>query len=504
MATLLLLAAAYIVPIAPHVRVVPILTAGESVNGYRMVGIPDGLGAFDNGDGTFTVLMNHEIMPGLGVRRAHGAAGAFVSKWIIRKSDFRVLHGEDLIRRVALWNPSTGAYNAPALDIQLARLCSADLAPPSAFFDETTGAGTRARIYTNGEELSPIGRAFAHLLDGTSYELARLGRASWEQVTAHPSAGERTIVALTDDSPGGQVYFYVGRKQHDGIDVERAGLTNGTRFALSVDGFLGEPAESGIPAGTRFTLRAGAEGTHFQRPEDGAWDPNRPNDFWFTTTATFEGRTRLWRVRFDDISDPTRGGTIEMMLDGTEGLRSLDNLVVTGSGDVILQEDPGVQPHLARVVRYVPSRDELIVLAEADPVRFGTGGVTIDEETSGVIDVSDILGEGWLLLDVQEHYPIEGELVQGGQLLALWYPPTSRRRSAATSPPARSRSAAAARPPLCHRVYECAIEERRPLAAALLEGHGFHSIAARRRETRHRPAAPQPRPAHHRGRPPRR
>ncbi len=26
-----------------------------------MVGIPDGLGAFDNHDGTFTVLMNHEL-----------------------------------------------------------------------------------------------------------------------------------------------------------------------------------------------------------------------------------------------------------------------------------------------------------------------------------------------------------------------------------------------------------------------------------------------------------
>src|SRR5215212_10232049 len=64
-----------------------ILTVGDSVNvkpdgitPYRMVGIPDGLGAFDNGDGTFTLLMNHEIPSGLGVVRAHGAPGAFVSK----------------------------------------------------------------------------------------------------------------------------------------------------------------------------------------------------------------------------------------------------------------------------------------------------------------------------------------------------------------------------------------------------------------------------------------
>ena len=34
-----------------------ILTVGDAVGSYRMVGVPDGLGAFDNGDGTFTVLL---------------------------------------------------------------------------------------------------------------------------------------------------------------------------------------------------------------------------------------------------------------------------------------------------------------------------------------------------------------------------------------------------------------------------------------------------------------
>ena len=49
-----------------------------------MVGITDGLGAYDNGDGTFTVVMNHEIggsitkgeIAPLGIARAHGNAGA--------------------------------------------------------------------------------------------------------------------------------------------------------------------------------------------------------------------------------------------------------------------------------------------------------------------------------------------------------------------------------------------------------------------------------------------
>src|SRR5262245_66269289 len=61
----------YLVRTESGVVTVSILTVGDAVNfkadgvtPYRMVGIPDGLGAFDNGDGTFTVLMNYEIASG--------------------------------------------------------------------------------------------------------------------------------------------------------------------------------------------------------------------------------------------------------------------------------------------------------------------------------------------------------------------------------------------------------------------------------------------------------
>src|SRR4030095_5485876 len=51
----------YVLPPHSAVDVTSILPAGDSVGGYRMAGTPDGLGAFDNGDGTFTLLMNHEF-----------------------------------------------------------------------------------------------------------------------------------------------------------------------------------------------------------------------------------------------------------------------------------------------------------------------------------------------------------------------------------------------------------------------------------------------------------
>src|SRR5688572_8670756 len=79
--------APYLVPTAPGVEIKPLITVGDSVREtgsrrgtYPMVGIPDGLGAYDNGDGTFTVLMNHELRPDCGAVRDHGSKGAFVSK----------------------------------------------------------------------------------------------------------------------------------------------------------------------------------------------------------------------------------------------------------------------------------------------------------------------------------------------------------------------------------------------------------------------------------------
>jgi hypothetical protein len=68
-----------------------------------------------------------------------------------------------------------------------------------------------------------------------------------------------------------------------------------------------------------------------------------------------------------------------------------------------------------------------VLVAQHDPARFVTGGpsfLTQDEESSGVIDASGVLGQGWYLLDVQAHYPSsDPALVDGGQYLALHIPP---------------------------------------------------------------------------------
>ncbi len=449
--------APYVVPLAPNVTIQALLTVGDTVpqtggGNYRMVGIPDGTGAFDNGDGTFTVLMNHELRNNAGVARDHGAVGAFVSKFIIDKATLNVLQGDDLIKEVKLFDPVLGQYFTPLTPYAISRLCSADLPAVSAFFNPATGLGTTERIFMDGEETGDEGKSFGTVVStGIAYELPRLGKFSWENSVANPFAQNKTIVIGTDDSTPGQVYVYVGTKTNTGLDVDKAGLTNGNLFGVKVDGVTSEVRLTGLGAAVKnFTLHnlgnvsaktgaqiqaesAAAGITNFLRPEDGHWDPNNPTDFYFVTTDQFDqvqagtgtaiGRSRLWRLRFTNIAQPELGGSIEMLLDGTEGGQMYDNMTVDSLGRVLLQEDVGGQDHLGRLWAYDIATDSLTLLAQHNPDFFQpgvSGFLTRDEESSGIIDVSQILGPGKYLFDVQAHFTnSDPELVEGGQLLVM-------------------------------------------------------------------------------------
>ena len=198
-----------------------------------MVGIPDGLGAFDNHDGTFTVLMNHELPENAGVVRDHGFAGSFVSKLIIDKTTLEVLSGEDLIQQGFTYNPATGDYDP--LTAPIGRLCSADLAARRRSSIRQPALATTAGASSSAARRSATKAARLRISRpereaGNSYELAWLGNMSYENQVANPHTGDKTVVALTDDSTPGQVYFYVGDKKaaapgRDALDM--AGLTGG-------------------------------------------------------------------------------------------------------------------------------------------------------------------------------------------------------------------------------------------------------------------------------------
>ena len=437
----------YLTPAVSGVKLTSILSVNDVVGGYRMAGLPDGLGAFDNGDGTFTMLVNHEIPNTLGIVRAHGSKGAFVSKWIIRKSDLSVVSGADLMQQLHLWDTATSSYYTGTL--ALSRFCSADLPAVSAYYNSATGLGTTERIFMNGEESGFEGKGMAHIVTGSeaghSYELPYIGKMAFENALASPYSGDKTVVAGTDDGTGGQVYMYVGNKTNSGNTITKAGLTGGKLYGIKV---VGLPTElnTGVPAvGTRFemsdmgfvqnmtgealnTASVTAGVTTFQRPEDGAWDPAHPNDFYFATTNAISSPTRLWRLRFDNILTPEAGGTIEAVLDGTEGGKMFDNITIDKKGHVLLVEDVGNNVHIGRTWQYNTYNDSLFVIARHDSTRFLVGGanyLTQDEEASGILDMTDILGAGYSLVDDQAHFAPAAnttEVVEGGQLLAVFNP----------------------------------------------------------------------------------
>ena len=453
----------YVLPARSDVDVVSILTVGDNVPGtdldgpgYQMVGIPDGLGAFrGRGSGrTFTVVMNHELPQTSGVVRDHGATGAFVSKWTIDRKTLRVLAGEDLIKQVVL--APGGVYGAPQKGVVLGRLCSGDLAERSAFYDKRSRRGYSGPLFLSGEEVGNEGRGFAHTFDGTSYELPFLGKMSWENLLANPGTRDKTVVVGMDDSTPGQVYVYVGEKRRFGNPVERAGLVGGKLYGVKVVGFPTEPA-TGIPSGTPFELveipnaqtKTGAvidsesrtNGvTDFNRPEDGSWNPDRRDEFYWVTTdraTSAGGASRLWRFNFGNLRNLGSGqvaGTIDMLLNGTEGQEMLDNMTVDRYGRVLINEDPGNNPLQSRIWSYDIDSDSLTQLTaqkqshgpEANPAY--PGYTTNDEETSGIIPADDVLGKGWYLVDSQIHESVfpnatdRQKLVEKGQLSALYYP----------------------------------------------------------------------------------
>lgn len=434
---------------APGWEARALLTTGEAASdGYRMAGIPDGLGAFDNGDGSFTLLMNHEFRSGAGVVRQHGAKGAFVSRWVIRVADLAVLRGGDLVREVQLWDAASNRHRQ-AQAVVLGRFCSADLAPGSAFMDEN-GNGFDGRLFLNGEEEKDAGgRAFAHVASGeqtgVSYELPHLGRVAWENLLALPDSGKRTVVIGMDDYPGGHAYVYVGEKRRAGNPAEKAGLVGGALYAVRFEAgrFALLPLGDVVGLdGKALRARAKSLGaTPLLRPEDGAWDKLDRNLFWFATTDKIDGQSQLLRMDFDDARFPEQGGKASVAVTAKDiGGQMFDNITVDGDGRVLIDEDPGENGFAAGIWMYDPRQASGPVrIFEATPERFvrhdASEFMTEDEEQSGILEVTALVSSApwfdparrYYLGVAQAHLPHpDPALVEHGQLYLISGPAQQR------------------------------------------------------------------------------
>ncbi len=451
----------YVLPAADGVSITSLLTVGDRVGGYRMAGIPDGLGA-RRGEGGLEVLVNHELRDTQGTVRAHGQRGSFVGRYAVDPATRRVTAGADLARTVQHWRYSDGAYGptpqgpAGATSGHTAawnRFCSSSLTGPGQLLNRTTGRGYDGQLYFGNEENGDEGRIFGITTDGVAWQLPRLGLAGWENHTLAASTSDTTLVLGNEDSGDGQLRAYWGTKSQTGSPVDRAGLTNGVNHvlragAVRTDADFRSTYGKGVAAPVDFApldwntngraqnAAARDAGLTLNRIEDGAFDPRNPEDYYFLTT---EGGDRtpaeagvprdgggLWRLSFTDVDRPWLGGTLTLLLDGSEApyLNKPDNVTVDAHGNVLIQEDPGGNAHLARVLAYRIADGARGVVAQFDPALFTPGAfgfLTQDEESSGILDVSDLVGKkGTFVLTAQVHAPeADPELVEKGQLLLL-------------------------------------------------------------------------------------
>ena len=474
----------YVLPVADGVHITSLLTvndAGSAGNGYELVGLPDGIGVTIEGD-SVVAFVNHELRDTQGIARRHGQRGAFASRLEIDPETLAVTNGSDLVDPgVLFWDYPTARYvtsgarfaDGAAQDPTFGRWCSSTLSDPGLFYSESKNIGYTGQIYFGNEEDGDNGRSFGVTTDGTAQALPRLGLFQWENTIPAPNKHETTLVMGQEDGPAGplsQLWVYVGAKQNSGNAFDRAGLTNGSDYvidavnqAVATDAQWRSTVGIGVPApvtlnevpwnqsGAAQNAEALAEGLSLNRIEDGFWDPRHPNDFYFLTTeggdtATTFPYTRdgggLWRLSFQNIEKPDKGATLTLLLDGSEEvgpgepkLNKPDNMTMDGYGNILIQEDPGLNDHLARILAYRVSDGAIGVVARFDEALFGTGAtadparLTTDEESSGIIDAESLLGVGTFLFDAQVHTDknlpagtgpnTAQEYVENGQLLQL-------------------------------------------------------------------------------------
>jgi hypothetical protein len=468
----------YMEPANSGVSLKVVATAGDIIDGYAWQGVPDGIGVLRDGE-DLTIFINHELSPTNAIvaaqSRANGmASAATISALNLDTDAMAVRSARDLLTSVSWYNYGTGAYGAtptapagaaakdefgsPNHTKALNRFCSSHQAQPGDLSFKTTDAsgksvtyGFTGPAYFTGEEGGDESRAFVADNNGNLNQLPRMGLAAWENFIVAPATGLRTVVMGNEDGAAtdSQLWMYVGEKTREGHWTDKAGLTNGQAYVLSVNGIANDnafraanPKGTGVPVswqavdttinGKEQNNQARALGTELARVEDGAFDPKNPNDYYFVTTesnkdpkATASNPATpkiardggaLWRLRFNDVKNPLAGATLTMLLDGSEApyLNKPDNMDIDANGNLLLQEDPGNNDHIARVVAYRISDGKLGVVAKFKDQYFAPGAaqfMTRDEESSGITDITSFVRTGdsdpntYFVLDAQVHAP---------------------------------------------------------------------------------------------------
>jgi len=459
----------YTAPVGPDYTIVPLLSVGDRLprtsnpsQQYQMVGIPDGLGAHANPDGTVTVYMNHELRNNNVSEPIIGQPlnrGAIVSKLILA-SDASLLSGDRAYDTIYAENvlvgpaPVVGNSTAP-----FSRLCSGSLAWQQAGFDRP--------IFLCGEESSGVatfdgrGGQLVAIFENALWTLPKCGRLSWENALVRPDAGLQTLIMCLEDGALGdcQLYMYVGHKDRSAGagPLRRNGLDNGALYVF-VSNNRKRNSEVNFRAGSvtgKWVLLPGAEGMTdvgleaasdavgafaFDRIEDGAFRPGHPNEFYFDTTGGSEANSlgRLYRLDLNsnNIFGPAKLTIIynadDIIAAGGDIAVSPDNIDV--SENYIMINEHGTGPSSAVMAEKgrngniwrLDLNNNYAAENIAELTAIGRDGSMVNPgvwETTGIIDTATLFGADTWLFAVQAHPPTAApapNTVEDGQLLLMF------------------------------------------------------------------------------------
>jgi hypothetical protein len=176
----------------------------------------------------------------------------------------------------------------------------------------------------------------------------------------------------------------------------------------------------------------------FNRIEDMIDDPNDPGTVYFAETGRANQEVthgRIYKLEVDP-ADPEKA-RLSVVLDAAAGddIFNPDNLGISDDALVIQEDRNWKKSGFNRVLVYDLATGSLTAAARTDP-----GPAILDKrgpgawESSGIVSVSGLFGQGWWLLNVQAHYSKmsvpdqsgepDSATGEGGQLTLLFIPGT--------------------------------------------------------------------------------
>ena len=480
----------YLTPEAPFITLDPgvpagsmvkaIISSGEEVGEFTFEGIPDGIGIAPGPmPGTIDVYVNHEQST-VPFRSAADFQDASVSKLTLSTAPGENL-GAVLDASVAI-SPDDGYI----------RFCSAFMAgPDEGFAGYTFITGEESSDIVDVPADAPYGpdpalggqrqAGYAVVLDtatGQSTAVPGLGRLNHENTVVVPGGWNQLALLTTDDTfsaPSAQLYLYLAN--HESHIAEDKGSLWAFRVTRTEDGAV-DATDAFNGANDYLDLQPGdvwqgefirvpkeiARGLTDEAPQDALenWS-NDNNIFQFIRLedlAYDRGNNRVVYIADTGqtriVPDPetgrmTRGpsgtegqadnGRIFKMEFNEKNPHKVDSFSILADADAPESEIyvPFVNPDNVET-----SQTSLMVQEDADDARiwhhdFASGSWDVvamvndaDWESSGIVDASAWIGDGWWLLDVQGHGTnVDEEMVDGillkresGQLLLMYIPGT--------------------------------------------------------------------------------